>query len=131
VDIIQPDLSHAGGITEVRKIAAMAETYDVALAPHCPLGPIALAACLAVDAVSYNAVIQEQSLGIHYNQSNDLLDYVTDPGVFDYADGMVKIPSGPGLGVDINEDYVIERAQEGHRWRNPVWRHADGSFAEW
>ncbi|TDT78684.1 galactonate dehydratase [Arthrobacter sp. AG258] len=131
VDIIQPDLSHAGGITEVRKIAAMAETYDVALAPHCPLGPIALAACLAVDAVSYNAVIQEQSLGIHYNKSNDLLDYVTDPSVFDYADGMVKIPSGPGLGVEINEDYVIERAREGHRWRNPVWRHADGSFAEW
>ncbi len=131
VDIIQPDLSHAGGITEVRKIAAMAEAYDVALAPHCPLGPIALAACLAVDAVSYNAVIQEQSLGIHYNKSNDLLDYLTDSSVFDYAEGMVKIPTGPGLGIDINEDYVIERAQEGHRWRNPVWRHADGSFAEW
>ncbi|MGG5173875.1 galactonate dehydratase [Pseudarthrobacter sp. J1763] len=131
VDIIQPDLSHAGGITEVRKIAAMAETYDVALAPHCPLGPIALAACLAVDAVSYNAVIQEQSLGIHYNKSNDLLDYIKDPSVFDYAEGMVKIPSGPGLGVDINEEYVKERAKEGHRWRNPVWRHADGSFAEW
>ncbi|RII41048.1 galactonate dehydratase [Galactobacter valiniphilus] len=130
-DIIQPDLSHAGGITEVRKIAAMAETYDVALAPHCPLGPIALAACLAVDAVAYNAVIQEQSLGIHYNKSNDLLDYVTDASVFDYADGMVKIPSGPGLGVEINEEYVKERAAEGHRWRNPVWRHTDGSFAEW
>ena len=57
VDIIQPDLSHAGGITEVRKIAAMAEAYDVALAPHCPLGPVALAACLQVDAVSYNAFI--------------------------------------------------------------------------
>ncbi len=48
---IQPDLSHAGGITECRKIASMAEAYDVALAPHCPLGPIALAACLQVDAV--------------------------------------------------------------------------------
>lgn len=131
VDIIQPDLSHAGGITEVRKIAAMAETYDVALAPHCPLGPIALAACLAVDAVSHNAVIQEQSLGIHYNQSNDLLDYLVDPGVLDYADGMVAIPRGPGLGVEINEEYVRERAAEGHRWRNPVWRHPDGSFAEW
>ncbi len=67
VDIIQPDLSHAGGISECRKIAAMAEAYDVAMAPHCPLGPIALAACLQVDAVSYNAFIQEQSLGIHYN----------------------------------------------------------------
>lgn len=130
-DIIQPDLSHAGGITEVRKIAAMAEAYDVALAPHCPLGPIALAACLQVDAVAYNAVIQEQSLGIHYNATNDLLDYLVDPGLFDYSDGMVEIPAGPGLGVEINEDYVAERAAEGHRWRNPVWHHADGSLAEW
>lgn len=131
VDIIQPDLSHAGGITEVRKIAAMAETYDIAVAPHCPLGPVALAACLQLDAVAYNAVIQEQSLGIHYNTSNDLLDYIVDPTVFAYADGSVAIPDGPGLGIEVDEDYVRERAVEGHRWRNPVWRHADGSFAEW
>jgi galactonate dehydratase len=131
VDIIQPDLSHAGGITECRKIAAMAEAYDVALAPHCPLGPIALAACLQIDAVSYNAFIQEQSLGIHYNRGNDLLDYVSNPEVFAYEDGFVAIPQGPGLGVEVNEEYVVRRAAEGHRWRNPVWRHADGSFAEW
>jgi galactonate dehydratase len=131
VDIIQPDASHAGGITETRKIANMAEAYDVALALHCPLGPIALAACLQLDAVCYNAFIQEQSLGIHYNESNDLLDYVRDPGVFDYDQGFVKIPNGPGLGIEINEEYVIERAAIGHRWRNPIWRHADGSFAEW
>ncbi|MFE7508670.1 galactonate dehydratase [Promicromonospora sp. NPDC057488] len=131
VDIIQPDLSHAGGITEVRKIAAMAEAYDIAVAPHCPLGPIALAACLQLDAVAYNAVIQEQSLGIHYNKANDLLDYIVDPGVFAYEDGSVAIPQGPGLGIEVNEDYVRERAAEGHRWRNPVWRHDDGSFAEW
>ncbi|GAB2505043.1 galactonate dehydratase [Promicromonospora xylanilytica] len=131
VDIIQPDLSHAGGITEVRKIAAMAEAYDVAVAPHCPLGPIALAACLQLDAVAYNAVIQEQSLGIHYNTSNDLLDYIVDPAVFAYEDGSVAIPQGPGLGIEVDEDYVRERAVDGHRWRNPVWRHADGSFAEW
>ncbi|MEB0286789.1 galactonate dehydratase [Cryobacterium sp. 10I1] len=131
VDIIQPDPSHCGGITEVRKIAAMAEAYDVAVALHCPLGPIALAACLQVDANVYNAFIQEQSLGIHYNKSNDLLDYVVDPGVFAYNDGMVAIPNGPGLGIEVNEEYVLERAQEGARWRNPVWRHTDGSFAEW
>jgi galactonate dehydratase len=131
VDIIQPDLSHAGGITEVRKIAAMAEAYDIAVAPHCPLGPIALAACLQLDAVAYNAVIQEQSLGIHYNTSNDLLDYLVDPTVFAYEAGSVTIPQGPGLGIEVDEDYVRERAVEGHRWRNPVWRHADGSFAEW
>lgn len=131
VDIIQPDPSHAGGITETRKIAAMAEAYDVAVALHCPLGPIALAANLALDAVCHNAFIQEQSLGIHYNQGNDLLDYIADKSVFDYADGFVAIPGGPGLGIEVNEDYVVERAAQGHRWRNPVWRHADGSVAEW
>lgn len=130
-DIIQPDPSHAGGITETRKIAAMAEAYDVALALHCPLGPIALAANLQLDAVCYNAFIQEQSLGIHYNKGNDLLDYVKDRSVFDYAEGFVAMPTGPGLGIEVNEDYVKERAAMGHRWRNPVWRHADGSFAEW
>ncbi|MDX1745906.1 MAG: galactonate dehydratase, partial [Halobacteriales archaeon] len=87
VDVIQPDLSHAGGITEVHKIAAMAEAYDVAMAPHCPLGPIALAACLQVDACAPNALIQEQSLDIHYNQTADVLDYLVDPGVFAYEDG--------------------------------------------
>lgn len=131
VDIIQPDLSHAGGITECKKIFAMAEAFDVAVAPHCPLGPIALAACLQVDATSYNAVIQEQSLGIHYNQGNDLLDYITDPTVFAYSDGHVNIPSGPGLGITVNEEYVRKMAESGHRWRNPVWRHRDGSIAEW
>ena len=131
VDIIQPDPSHAGGITETRKIAAMAEAYDVALALHCPLGPIALAANLQLDAVCHNAFIQEQSLGIHYNAANDLLDYVADRSVFAYENGYVTIPGGPGLGIEVNEAYVIERAAVGHRWRNPIWRHADGSVAEW
>ena len=51
--------------------------------------------------------------------------------VFAYEDGFVKIPDGPGLGLEIDEEYVRERAEEGHRWRNPIWRHADGSVAEW
>ncbi len=131
VDIIQPDPSHSGGITETRKIAAMAEAYDVAVALHCPLGPIALAANLQLDAVCYNAFIQEQSLGIHYNTTNDLLDYLVDPSIFAYRDGHVAIPQGPGLGIEVNEAFVREAARTGHRWHNPVWRHADGSFAEW
>ena len=130
-DIIQPDLSHAGGITECKKIADMAEAWDIGLAPHCPLGPIALAACLQVDAVCQNAFIQEQSQGIHYNQSNDLTDYLVDTSVFHYTDGYVDIPQKPGLGIEINEEVVIERAKVGHRWRNPLWQHADGSIAEW
>ncbi|MCM3714825.1 galactonate dehydratase [Halalkalibacter oceani] len=131
VDVIQPDLSHAGGITECKKIASMAEAYDVALAPHCPLGPIALASCLQVDATAHNAFIQEQSLGIHYNEGSDLLDYITDKSVFQYKDGHVQIPQGPGLGITINEEKVRKMAEQGHRWRNPVWRHRDGSVAEW
>lgn len=130
VDIIQPDLSHAGGITEVKKIAAMAEAYDVALAPHCPLGPIALAACLQVDATCYNAFIQEQSLGIHYNERNDVLDYVSDNS-FTYDEGFLHIPKLPGLGIEVNEEYVRKMSEIGHQWKNPIWRHQDGSIAEW
>lgn len=130
-DIIQPDVSHAGGITECKKIISMAEAFDVAAAPHCPLGPIALAACLQVDATCHNAFIQEQSLGIHYNKGSDLLDYLTDKTVFQYSDGYVDIPSKPGLGIEINEAHVRKMAEEGHNWRNPVWRHTDGSVAEW
>lgn len=131
VDIIQPDLSHAGGITECKKIISMAEAFDVAAAPHCPLGPIALASCLQVDATCHNAFIQEQSLGIHYNQGSDLLDYIIDSSVFRYENGYVKIPDGPGLGIEINENHVRKMAEISHNWKNPVWRHKDGSVAEW
>lgn len=131
VDIIQPDLSHAGGITEVKKIAAMAEAYDVALAPHCPLGPIALAACLNVDATCYNAVIQEQSIGIHYNVGKSVLDYIQNPGDFVFTDGFVQLPLHPGLGVEVNRELVLEENKAPHNWKNPVWRHQDGSIAEW
>ncbi len=131
VDIIQPDLSHAGGITEVRKIAAMAEAYDVALAPHCPLGPIALSACLQVDACSYNAFIQEQSMGIHYNEFHGPLDYILNPETYTFTDGSVRIPKLPGLGVKVNKDLVLEENESPHEWKNPVWRHRDGSVAEW
>jgi galactonate dehydratase len=131
VDIIQPDLSHAGGLTECRKIAAMAESYDVAVAPHCPLGPLALGACLQLAGCSPNVIIQEVSLGIHYNEGHDLLSFVTDPAVLTPVDGHLAIPARPGLGVEIDEAAVRAADRQKHRWRNPVWRHADGSFAEW
>lgn len=131
VDIIQPDLSHAGGLSECRKIAAMAESYDVAVAPHCPLGPVALAACLQLAACTPNVVIQEISLGIHYNEGHDLLSFCTNPEVLTPVDGHLPIPAGPGLGVELDEDSIRAADQEPHRWRNPIWRHADGSVAEW
>ncbi len=90
----------------MQKIISMAEAFDVAAAPHCPLGPIALAACLQVDATCHNVFIQEQSLGIHYNQGSDLLDYIVENNVFKYESGYVKIPDGPGLGIEINEAHI-------------------------
>ena len=131
ISILQPDVSHAGGITECLRIAAMAEAYDVALAPHCPLGPVALAACLQVDLVSQNAVFQEQSMGIHYNQGAELLDYVLNPEDFRVKDGFVAASERPGLGVEIDEARVIAASVDAPDWRNPVWRHKDGSVAEW
>lgn len=131
LDIVQPDLSHAGGILEVRKIAAMAEAFDVAVAPHCPLGPIALAASLQLDACTPNAFIQEQSLEIQRPSANDLLDYLKDPGVFAYEEGYVPVPKGEGLGIEVDEERVREAAKVGHDWRAPVWRNPDGSVAEW
>jgi galactonate dehydratase len=131
VDIVQPDLSHAGGIGECRKIAAMAEAYDVAVAPHCPLGPLALASCLQLAGCTPNVVLQEMSLGIHYNVGGDLHTYLADKTPLTPVDGYLPIPDGPGLGIELDEPAVREAAGKGHRWRNPVWRHEDGSLAEW
>ena len=131
IAILQPDVSHAGGITECLRIAAMAEAHDVALALHCPLGPVALAACLQVDWVSHNAVFQEQSMGIHYNSDAELLDYVLNPEDFAIDGGWVRASQRPGLGVLIDEDRVRAASQNARDWRNPVWRHPDGSVAEW
>lgn len=132
LDIFQPDLSHAGGISEVRRMAAMAEAYDVAFAPHCPLGPIALAACVQMALATPNFVIQEMSLGIHYNAGDyDLLTYLQNPEIFKVDNGMVEAIHGPGLGIDINEDLVREASRSCPPWRNPVWRGPDGAVREW
>jgi galactonate dehydratase len=131
VDIIQPDLSHCGGLLEARKIAAMAEAFDVAVAPHCPLGPLALAACVQLAACTPNVAIQEMSLGIHYNVGADLYTYCTDKTPLTAVDGNLPIPSGPGLGIEIDEAAVREANKDRHRWRNPIFRTSDGSFAEW
>ena len=113
---------------ECRKIAAMAEAYDVAVAPHCPLGPLALAACLQLAACTPNVAIQEMSLGIHYNVGHDLLFFVTDPEVLTPVDGYLPIPQKPGLGVTIDEAAVREAHKDRHRWRNPIWRQKRRQF---
>jgi galactonate dehydratase len=131
VDIVQPDPSHAGGISECRRIAAAAEAYDVGFAPHCPLGPLAFATCLQLGATTPNFMIEEMPIGVHYNEGADLLTYIKNKDVFAIAEGHVSIPAGPGLGVVIDEDAVRAAAREGHAWRNPLWRAPDGGVTEW
>ena len=132
--IIQPDLSHAGGISHVLDIARMAEHHDIAIAPHCPLGPIALSASLQVDFCSLNAVFQESSIGIHYNQEGgmDLLDYLQNPEVFDIdQEGYFSLPKLPGLGIIIDEAKVREAAKDGHKWKDRIWLLKDGAPTKW
>ena len=118
--ILQPDLSHAGGIFECRKIAAMAETYYAAIAPHCPLGPIALAACIQLDACIPNFLCQEQvNLGEGYLKEPFLLQ-----------DGHIPLPTGPGLGIEVDEDALRDKLYDGGHENPRLW-HDDGSVADW
>lgn len=121
VSILQPDLSHAGGIFESRLIAGMAESYYVGIAPHCPLGPIAMAACLQLDASIPNFLIQEQgSLGV---------GYLKQP--FIVKDGYIDLPKGPGLGIELDEEALADKISQDD-WKNPRrFAPDDGSVMDW
>jgi galactonate dehydratase len=118
--ILQPDLCHAGGIFEVRLIAGMAEAYYAGIAPHNPLGPISLAACIQLDASIPNFVAQEHTtLGE---------GYLKNPFVL--KDGFVELPTAPGLGIELDEDALADKID--HDWRNPETYHPDdGSVVDW
>lgn len=132
VDVLQPDVAHVGGISELRRIAAMAEAYDVALAPHAPLGPIALAASCQVDLASPNFAIQEMSLGIHYNAgSQDLTSYTKNPEVWDVKDGYIDVLRGPGLGIEIDEEQVRALSKGAAAWVSPGFIGPGGEIREW
>jgi len=123
VDIVQPDASITG-LFELEKIARMAEAYDVTVAPHCPNGPLCLAATLQVDAVLGNVVWQEYNLGIR-----DFSQYLENPEALLTDQGRLRTPTGPGLGVTINEAAV--REANGPLVKDPDWQHGDGTYAEW
>ena len=116
------------------RIASAAETYDIYIAPHSAIGPIALAACLQLDFAMPNALIQEQGIGYTEtgldNEGSDILDYLVDTSVFEIAQGHIKRPRGPGLGIEIDEQAVVRAAAIGHSWKFMPWYHSDGSYAE-
>ncbi len=118
--ILQPDMCHAGGISEVRIIAGMAEAYYAAIAPHNPLGPISLASGVQLAASINNFLIQEQvSLGV---------GYIKKP--FTVREGYLDLPTGPGLGVELDENAMADKL--GHDWTNPQsYDEDDGSVVDW
>lgn len=104
--VVQPDLAHAGGITECKKIAAIAEAGYATVALHCPLSPVALAASIQLDACLPNFLVQE------HNEVNDTringktlfgYGYLQEPFVLD-EQGCVAVPQAPGLGITIDRD---------------------------
>ncbi len=118
--VLQPDLCHAGGITEVRLIAGMAEAYYATIAPHNPLGPISLAAGIQLAAAIPNFLCQEhRSLGEGYLKQPFVLRH-----------GFVEVPTGPGLGIELDDDAVTR--QVGHQWRSTEsYDEEDGSVVDW
>jgi galactonate dehydratase len=138
--ILQPDLVHAGGISNCAEIAALAEANGIAFAPHCPLSPIAFMACLQVVAQSRAGWILEWSKGIHYNASgatgevDPWLRYIEekDWGYFELdPDGHLPITGLPGLGVRINWAEVQRAARTGVVWRDAAMSLDDGTMANW
>ncbi len=121
--IIQPDVSHCGGISEARRIAAMAETYSIPVACHNPQGPVSTAASLQIGFACPNYLIQEV-VRADVPWRNDIL---TNP--LDVSRGFVPAPTAPGLGIDINEKEAAR-----HPWQPEVTMpafHRDGSVADW
>ncbi len=138
--ILQPDLVHAGGISNTVEIGALAEANGIALAPHCPLSPIAFMACLHVVVQCRAGWILEWSKGIHYNASgakkgvDPWLRYLDegDWPMFDVdGNGHLQVPEGPGLGIRVNWKAVKRAAQEGVAWRDELMRLPDGTVANW
>ena len=126
VSVVQPDLCHAGGIFEGRKIAAMAENYYASIAPHNPLGPISLAACLQLDACTPNFLVQEHP---GMEDHADLgVGYIKEPFVI--QNGYIDVPTKPGLGVELDEKALQDKLYDG-KWVTPRVYYEDGGIAEW
>ncbi|MCR5006623.1 MAG: galactonate dehydratase, partial [Clostridiales bacterium] len=124
--VLQPDICHCGGIFEAKKIAAMAEAYHCSVAPHNPLGPISLAACIQADACIPNFLIQEHP-GMEDGRDRGV-GYLKEPIVI--KDSYVELTDKPGLGIEVDEDFVRAHIFEGN-WDTPRLFHTDGSVAQW
>ena len=123
VAYIQPDTSHAGGITEMKKIANMAEVYYMHIMPHCAIGPVAFSASLHVDAVVPNFLVQEQ---IDQGLGHGLL-----ASPWQVNDGHIELPTNPGLGFEIDENALKHNVTYQEELGGEFFYESDGSVADW
>lgn len=125
--VLQPDICHCGGILQAFKIAAMGANYYCSVAPHNPLGPVALAACLQLDTCIPNFTAQEHPT---MADGSDLgVGILKQP--FEIKNGYIDVPTKPGLGIEVDEELVKEKSYDG-KWMNPLLYHEDeNSLAEW
>jgi galactonate dehydratase len=131
IDVAQPSICHAGGITEMRKIANMAEAFDTPVVSKCPVGPIAFAAGIHLCLATQNIIMQDQHHEVYAEKGSNFLDYVANPGFFEHENGYVAISDEPGLGIAIDESAVESKSDRDLQWQSPVWHYDDGSVADW
>lgn len=123
VSLIQPDTSHVGGITELKKVANMAEVYYMHILPHCAIGPVAFTASMHVDAVVPNFLAQEQ---IDQGLGAGLL---VEP--WQVVNGHIELPTRPGLGFEIDERALQEACTYQEELGGEYYYESDGSVADW
>lgn len=123
VAYIQPDTSHCGGITELKKIANMAEVYYMHILPHCAIGPVAFTASMHVDAVVPNFLAQEQ---IDQGLGRELFETP-----WQVVNGHIELPTAPGLGFTINEEAVRRHVEYHEELGGEFFYETDGSVADW
>ena len=123
VAYIQPDTSHVGGISELKRVANMAEVYYMHIMPHCAIGPVAFTASLHVDAAVPNFLIQEQ---IDQGLGAGLLT-----ADWQVVDGHIELPTGPGLGIDIDEEALTPACAYTEELGGEHFYETDGSVADW
>jgi galactonate dehydratase len=127
LDVLQPDCCHCGGISQMRKIAALAEAHSVPLAPHCTASSLGIAASLHVVASIPLFLIHEFYPDNHGFNPRGIgrLHWELAP------DGTIGLPPGPGLGVEIDEKLLEEEARKPQSYRWPGARLGDGSVSDY
>ncbi len=125
VAVIQPDLGHAGGISETRRIAAAAETYFIQVAPHNPRGPIVTLASLHIAACTPNFLIQESA--VHAQDAELWDEMLVEP--LKVEEGYVALPTAPGLGIRFDESLAKRYPFRPRDVRHPVL--SDGGVGDW